>query len=271
MSRTPAVDHIYRLERDGQTVYALSTAPSDDDGGWQLLEGDPFGDYVAGEPIDRSNTRILAPCQPSKIVAVGLNYRDHAQEMKKPLLDEPLIFIKPSTAVIGPGDPIVIPPGAGRVDYEAEMGAVIRKRAHNVPASRALDYVLGLTCVNDVTARELQTRDVQFTRAKGFDTFAPIGPCIVAGLDSRALDVESRVNGEPRQSSNTRELIFSLEQLVAFISSVMTLLAGDVIATGTPSGIGPVSGGDRVVVSVEGIGELTNEVVDMSKHGGTQS
>ena len=154
--------------------------------------------------------RVLAPVEPSKIVAVGLNYHDHAQEMKKPLPASPLIFIKPSTAVIGSGDAIVIPPGVGRVDHEAELGLVIGRRAYQVVAEQARDYILGVTCVNDVTARELQTRDVQYTRAKGFDTFAPLGPCIAVGLDGNNLDVESWVNGERRQASNTRELIFGI-------------------------------------------------------------
>lgn len=271
MIGTNEADRIFRLERNGSPVYALGTRDWGDEG-WRLLEGDPYGDYTAGEAISHADARVLAPCQPSKIVAVGLNYRDHAQEMKKPLPGEPMLFIKPSTAVIGPGEPIVIPQGVGRVDHEAEMGAVIRRRARNVAVGEASDYVLGLTCVNDVTARELQARDVQYTRAKGFDTFAPLGPCIAAGLDGSALDVESRVNGKQRQSSNTRELIFSLDRLVAFVSSVMTLLPGDVIATGTPSGVGPVTAGDRVVVRVEGVGELANDVVgDSPQHGGNGS
>ena len=263
------MDRIYRLEQNGRQVYALGAAGPE---GWRRLEGDPFGEYTSGETIDVGTARVLPPVLPSKIVAVGLNYRDHAREMNKPLPDEPLIFLKPSTAVIGPGDAIVMPPGAGRVDYEAELGLVIRTRARAVPADHAADYVLGLTCVNDVTARELQTRDVQFTRAKGFDTFAPIGPCIAVGLDGGSLGVESWVNGECRQASNTRELIFGLDRLVEFVSSVMTLLPGDVIATGTPSGVGPVAAGDRVVVRIEGIGELANEVVAVpSQHRGEGS
>lgn len=263
------MDRIYRIEHNGRPVYALRTG---DDTEWSRLDGDPFGEYTTGAPIPDPGARILAPVQPSKIVAVGLNYRDHAREMNKPLPSEPLIFLKPSTAVVGPGDPIVMPSQAGRVDYEAELGIVMRKRAKAVPAAAAAEYILGLTCVNDVTARELQTRDVQYTRAKGFDTFAPIGPCIVVGLAGGELNVESSVNGERRQASNTRELIFGLDRLVEFISSVMTLLPGDVIATGTPSGIGPVAPGDRVVVKVEGIGELVNEVVaDASMHGGLSS
>lgn len=250
------MDRLYRIELDGSVSYALRDA---DD--WRRLEGDPFGDYTAGHAVEEAQFRVLAPVTPSKIVAVGLNYRDHAKEMDKALPDEPLIFLKPSTAVIGPNDDIIIPPASARVDYEAELGMVIGKRARNVPADRACEYVLGLTCVNDVTARDLQTRDIQYTRAKGFDSFAPIGPCIVVGLDGSALDVESWVNGERRQSSNTRELIFSLGQLVEFVSTVMTLHPGDVIATGTPSGVGSLSPGDCVVVKVAGIGELENGVV----------
>ena len=263
------MDRIFRIEQNGRPVNALQ---NDDDAEWRRLEGDPFGVYTAGAAIRADDMRLLSPVRPSKIVAVGLNYRDHAREMNKPLPDEPLIFLKPSTAVIGPDHPIVIPPQTGRVDYEAELGIVIGRRARAVPAEAAAEYILGLTCVNDVTARALQARDVQYTRAKGFDTFAPIGPCIVVALDGSALDVESSINGERRQASNTRELIFGLHHLVEFISSVMTLLPGDVIATGTPSGVGPVVPGDRVVVRVEGIGELANEVVaDASIRGGLPS
>ncbi|MGE5814394.1 MAG: fumarylacetoacetate hydrolase family protein [Acidobacteriota bacterium] len=200
---------------------------------------------------------------PSKIVCVGLNYRDHAAEQNKPLPKEPMVFIKPSTAVIRNGEPIRIPPGVGRVDHEAELGVVIGKRAYRIPKERALDYVLGVTCVNDVTARELQAKDVQYTRAKGFDTFAPIGPVIVTGYDGRPLKVEGIVNGEVRQSSSTRELIFQVDHLIWFISSVMTLLPGDIIATGTPAGIGPIHAGDTVSIRVESVGELTNPVEDL--------
>ncbi|HSL24353.1 MAG TPA: fumarylacetoacetate hydrolase family protein [Vicinamibacterales bacterium] len=201
---------------------------------------------------------------PSKIVCVGLNYKDHAAEQNKPLPAEPMLFLKPSTAVIRHGEPIRIPPGVGRVDHEAELGIVIGRRAWRVPKERALEYVLGITCVNDVTARELQAKDVQYTRAKGFDTFAPIGPCIATGYDGRPLAVEGRVNGQTRQKSSTRELIFPVEHLIWFISSVMTLLPGDIIATGTPAGIGPIKAGDTVTISVEGVGELTNPVEDLT-------
>jgi 2-keto-4-pentenoate hydratase/2-oxohepta-3-ene-1,7-dioic acid hydratase in catechol pathway len=199
---------------------------------------------------------------PSKVVAIGLNYKDHAAERNKPLPPEPLMFMKPSTTVIGPGDSIRLPAGAGRVDYEAEMGVVIGKRAYKVPASRAAEYILGVTCINDVTARDLQTKDVQYTRAKGFDTFAPIGPCVAVGLDPSGLDIEGWVNEEKRQSSNTRQLIFPVGEIIAFITAVMTLLPGDVVATGTPAGIGALKPGDRFTVKIAGIGELSNPVIE---------
>jgi 2-keto-4-pentenoate hydratase/2-oxohepta-3-ene-1,7-dioic acid hydratase in catechol pathway len=192
-----------------------------------------------------------------------LNYKDHAAEQNKPLPKEPMIFIKPSTAVIGPDDPIVIPPNVGRVDHEAEAGVVIGAPAHWVSEAEAHLYVFGITCVNDVTARELQAKDIQYTRAKGFDTFAPVGPCIATGLDwdsQDGLTVEGYVNGQRRQSSSTRQLIFRIRTLVSFVSSVMTLLPGDIISTGTPSGIGPIAAGDRVTIKVQGVGELTNPV-----------
>jgi 2-keto-4-pentenoate hydratase/2-oxohepta-3-ene-1,7-dioic acid hydratase in catechol pathway len=231
----------------------------------RLVEGDIFAGPPFRTGAEIKPGRILAPVTPSKVVAIGLNYKDHAAEMNKPLPSEPLMFMKPSTAVIGPEDPIRIPPGTGTVHHEAELGVVIRKLAHRVPADQALAYVLGFTCVNDVTARELQKKDVQYTRAKGFDTFAPIGPCIAIGLDSASLDIESSVNGEKRQSSNTKQLIFSVREIIAFVSSVMTLLPGDVIATGTPSGVGPLIPGDRVIVKVAGIGELSNPVVELGR------
>jgi 2-keto-4-pentenoate hydratase/2-oxohepta-3-ene-1,7-dioic acid hydratase in catechol pathway len=198
---------------------------------------------------------------PSKIVCVGLNYKDHAAEQSKPLPPEPLIFIKPSTSVIGPGAAIEAPAWAGRVDHEAELAVVIGKTTKNVKAARAYDYILGLTAVNDVTARELQNKDGQYTRSKGFDTFGPVGPCIAVGLDGRDLQVQAFVNGDVRQNSRSRELIFTIPELVEFISSVMTLLPGDIISTGTPSGIGPIRPGDQVTIHVEGVGALTNPVV----------
>jgi 2-keto-4-pentenoate hydratase/2-oxohepta-3-ene-1,7-dioic acid hydratase in catechol pathway len=228
----------------------------------QLLVGDPWtGTSDLGLAVPLASARLLAPVQPTKIVAIGLNYKDHAAERNKPLPKEPLLFLKPPSAVIGPGEAIRRPEWAGRIDHEAEMGIVIGKAARNVASPEAgRQHVLGACCVNDVTARELQDKDVQFTRAKGFDSFCPIGPCLATGLDFGALDISGRVNGQVRQKSNTRELIFDVGYLVWFVSRVMTLLPGDMITTGTPSGIGPLEAGDVVEVELEGVGVLRNPV-----------
>jgi 2-keto-4-pentenoate hydratase/2-oxohepta-3-ene-1,7-dioic acid hydratase in catechol pathway len=247
---------LYRIDHGGQPRYAAER-----DGQWRLVEGDIFGTWTAGTEIASEGHQLLAPVLPSKIVCVGLNYKDHAAEQQKALPAEPLLFLKPSTAVIGPGVAIEAPAWAGRIDHEAELGLVIGKRATRVPLDKAADYILGLIAVNDVTARDLQNKDGQYTRCKGFDTFAPIGPCIATGLDGRDLAVRGYVNGHLRQDSRTRELIFTIPELVAFITSVMTLLPGDIISTGTPSGIGPIVPGDSVTVSIEGVGALTNTVV----------
>lgn len=252
------IKRIYRIDYEGQPRHAI-----EQNGEWRLVEGDIFGTHDVGEVIPPTGHYLLAPVVPSKIVAVGLNYKDHAAEQNKPLPVEPMIFIKPSTAVIGPDESIVLPQGAGRIDHEAEVGVVISQRAWHVQEDEAHRYVLGITCVNDVTARELQVKDTQYTRAKGFDTFAPVGPCIAQGLDylsPQGLAVEGWVNDEKRQASSTKELIFPIPRLIAFISSVMTLLPGDIISTGTPAGIGPLKAGDTVKIKVEGVGELTNPV-----------
>jgi 2-keto-4-pentenoate hydratase/2-oxohepta-3-ene-1,7-dioic acid hydratase in catechol pathway len=249
---------IYRIVYDGAPRYAIER-----EGTWRLASGTPFENPREEDSIDPKTARLLAPVVPSKIVAIGLNYKDHAAEQNKPLPKEPMMFIKPSTAVVGPGEPIRVSPAMGRVDHEAEAGVVIGRRAYRVPASQAHEYVLGLICVNDVTARELQAKDIQYTRAKGFDTFAPIGPCIAAGdlgFAGRDVTVEGWVNGDRRQSSSTSQLIFDIPALVAFVSSVMTLLPGDVISTGTPAGIGPIRPGDVVTIKVGGVGELSNPV-----------
>lgn len=248
----------FRIEHNGGPRYVIEEA-----GAWRLLDGDIFARYTAGETIASSGHKLLAPVAPSKIVCVGLNYKDHAAEQNTPLPPEPLIFIKPSTSVIGPDEAIVLPEGIGRVDHEAECGVVIGRRATRVNESEAMDYVLGIICVNDVTARELQNKGASYTRAKGFDTFAPIGPCIAQGLDYNSaggLTVEGWVNGERRQASSTKELIFPIPMLIAYISANMTLLPGDIISTGTPAGIGPLHAGDTVTIKVEGAGELTNSV-----------
>jgi 2-keto-4-pentenoate hydratase/2-oxohepta-3-ene-1,7-dioic acid hydratase in catechol pathway len=226
------------------------------------MEGDPFEHFhLLSRTKEMEEVRLLSPCLPSKIVALGLNYRDHAEEVKMELPKEPLFFLKPSTTVIGSGEAIVYPKMSKRVDYEAELAVVIRKKAKAVPEENAMEYILGYTCLNDVTARDLQPKDGQWTKSKGFDTFAPIGPWIVTEIDPHHLDISSYLNGKKRQHSNTKNLIFGPRQLVSFISRVMTLLPGDVIATGTPSGIGPMAIGDRIDVVIEGIGTLSNPVI----------
>jgi len=256
------MERIYRVQQEGEVFYAVE---GDGELRRAVLHGpDIFSGYAPGAPIrgGLQAVKVLAPVRPSKIVCVGLNYKDHAAEIGKPLPAEPLLFIKPSTAVLDPGEPIRLPPGVGRVDYEAELGVVIGRRAHRVSRAKAWDYILGLTCANDVTARDLQNKESQYTRCKGFDTFAPIGPCIATGLAGEPRRVEGWVNADRRQASTTGLLIFSIEHLVEFITFVMTLEPGDVISTGTPSGIGPVKAGDVVTVKVEGVGELRNPVED---------
>ncbi len=211
--------------------------------------------------IPMAEARLLAPVVPSKIVAIGLNYRKHAEEMGKPLPEEPLMFLKPMTAVVGPDEPIRLTAQSSRVDFEGELAVVIGRRCRNATVANAMEFVLGYTCLNDVTARDLQIKDVQYTRAKGFDTFAPMGPVLATGLDPSNLFLRTRVNGEVRQEASTADLIFSVPQLIAHISSVMTLLPGDVISTGTPSGVGPLQAGDVVEIEIDGIGVLRNPVL----------
>ncbi len=209
-----------------------------------------------------SAVRLLAPVEPSKIVCVGLNYREHVKESqsatKEP--DEPVLFLKPPSALIGPGEKIIYPETAERVDYEAELGVVIGRECRNVAPVEAEDFIFGFTCVNDVTARDLQKKDVQWTRAKGFDTFCPVGPWVVDKIKYENLLVESYLNGELRQSAKTSMMIFPVPVLISFISRVMTLLPGDLISTGTPAGIAPMKVGDRIEIRVEGIGSLVNDI-----------
>jgi 2-keto-4-pentenoate hydratase/2-oxohepta-3-ene-1,7-dioic acid hydratase in catechol pathway len=208
-----------------------------------------------------SEVKLLAPVAPSKIVCVGRNYKDHAAELGNPMPDEPLLFLKPPSSVVGHTEAIELPAVSSRVEHEGELGVVIGRKAHRISDSEnPLDYVLGYTCVNDVTARDLQRRDVQFTRAKSFDTFCPVGPYIVSGLDPFDLQVETRVNGETRQRGRTSAMAFPVSYLIRYISHVMTLEPGDVISTGTPSGVGPLSDGDVVEIEVEGVGLLSNPV-----------
>jgi 2-keto-4-pentenoate hydratase/2-oxohepta-3-ene-1,7-dioic acid hydratase in catechol pathway len=222
--------------------------------------GSVFGDFRIGtSPVPIADVRVLPPVLPSKIIGIGRNYREHAQELGNPLPEEPLIFLKPPTAVIGHLDPVIQPPSSARVDYEGEVGVVIRKKTRQLRDGDPVDdAILGYTCFNDVTARDLQTKDVQFTRAKGFDTFAAVGPCVATGLDPAGLRLKTFLNGKLVQSGTTANLIFSIPFLVRFLSRIMTLNPGDIIATGTPAGVGPTHPGDRVDVQIEGIGVLSN-------------
>lgn len=209
-----------------------------------------------------SDVCLLAPSAPSKIVCIGRNYAEHAAELGSSLPKEPLIFLKPPSAVIAPEEAIVLTPHSERVDYEGELAVVIRKSCRRLlPSDDVRPYILGYTCLNDVTARDLQKKDVQFTRAKGFDTFCPFGPWIETDLDRSAARIETFVNKKQRQSAALTEMVFAVDVIVRWISQVMTLSAGDVIATGTPSGVGPLSAGDVVEVTITGIGTLRNPVV----------
>ncbi|HEY0097835.1 MAG TPA: fumarylacetoacetate hydrolase family protein [Pyrinomonadaceae bacterium] len=225
-------------------IFASSHAPARADAGFALSE-----------------VKLLAPVAPSKIVCVGRNYKEHAAELGNPMPDEPLLFLKPPSSVVGHQDAIELPPVSSRVEHEGELGVVIGRRAHRLSDSEnPLHYVLGYTCVNDVTARDLQRRDVQFTRAKSFDTFCPVGAYIVCGLDPFDLGVETRVNGEVRQSGRTSAMAFPVSYLIRYISHIMTLEPGDLISTGTPAGVAPLADGDVCEVEVEHVGLLANPV-----------
>ncbi len=246
---------IIRVRLKDRAFYATLTSPETvrclnrEEG----LEGD----------IPLMELELLPLVRPSKIVCVGLNYREHARELGMAVPEEPVLFLKPPTTVIGPGDPIVRPSCSARVDHEAELAVVIGKTARFVPESQAGQHIFGYTCANDVTARDLQQRDGQWTRSKGFDTFCPVGPWIETNVvDVRNLPLRAVVNGEVRQEANTADMIFSPARLVSFISRVMTLLPGDMILTGTPPGVSPIKAGDEVSIEIDGVGFLLNPVVD---------
>lgn len=232
------------------------------------IAGHPFGPgsgeaKLTGVTFALADVRLLAPVLPSKVVAIGRNYLEHARETGSEPPAEPLIFLKPSTAVVGPGDAIVRPVHLSqRVDYEGELAIVFARLCRDVPAARVPEVIFGYTCANDVTARDLQAKDGQWARAKGFDTFCPLGPWIETALDPADVRLTTSVNGEVTQDSRTSLMIHDVAKLVMSVTAVMTMLPGDVLLTGTPEGIGPVVAGDSVSVSVEGIGELTNRVVD---------
>ncbi len=225
------------------------------------LSSPPFGAYrrlEADIPLER--VTLLAPVEPSKVLAVGRNYPEHAREHDAEIPEIPLIFSKPSTAVIGPNQTIILPPQSQRIEHEAELAVVIARKGRWIKLDEVRDHILGYTTANDVTARDLQNRDGQWTRAKGFDTFCPLGPWIETDLDPADVLITCRVNNELRQMASTREMVFNIPQLIVYISSFMTLEAGDVILSGTPAGVGPLLPGDQVEVEIEGIGKLVNPV-----------
>ena len=239
---------------------------------WGILEGDEIT-CIESSPLESAgasktrthfkldDVRLLPACTPSKIVCVGRNYVEHAKELAHDVPTKPLIFLKPPSALLASGQTILYPPDVGRLDYEGEIGIVIRKRMRHLgPQESAWPYIFGFTCVNDVTGRDLQDKDGQWTRAKGFDTFCPAGPAIATGLDSSNLTVETKVNGQTRQKGHVSQMIFGFDVVLRYISRVMTLEPGDLIATGTPAGVGPLQVGDVVEVSIDGVGTLRNNV-----------
>jgi 2-keto-4-pentenoate hydratase/2-oxohepta-3-ene-1,7-dioic acid hydratase in catechol pathway len=235
-----------------------------EDSGVREIHGDPFGEWRRGRqvwPLD--SVRLLPPVVPGKIVCVGRNYAEHAAELGNPIPKEPLLFLKPPSSVIGPEDPIVLPRISHRVDYEGELAAVIGRPCYHLgQEDTAAPFVFGFTCLNDVTARDLQKSDAQFTRPKGFDTFCPIGPVIESEFDLRGATVETRVNGERKQAGRAAEMIFSVDVIIRWITQVMTLFPGDVVALGTPPGVGPLQAGDIIEVIASGIGALRNPVIE---------
>ena len=235
---------------------------TDDDAHVTAIDGHPFGPFeLTGARFPLTEVRLLAPVVPSKVVAVGKNYADHVKEMGGEAPSDPVLFLKPSTAVIGPDDPVRLPSLSAEVHHEAELAVVVGRLVREVPIERALEAVLGYTCANDVTARDLQRADGQWTRAKGFDTFCPLGPWVETDLDPDDLLVRCTVDGEVRQEARTSAMLHPVAELVSYVSAVMTLLPGDVLLTGTPAGVGPIVDGDVVEVTVEGIGTLRNPVV----------
>jgi len=260
-----------RFESDHVARYGLIEKFANQDVVRRTLDHLPnaASDFERGTPVEipLASVRLLAPITPSKIVCIGRNYREHAKELNHPIPTEPLIFLKPPSAVLDPGEPILRPVTLSqRVDHEGELGVVIGKRCHGLrEGDDVREFILGYTCVNDVTARDLQNKDGQWSRSKGFDTFCPTGPSVVSGLDPwNGVRVQTRVNGQIRQDGTTADFIFPLDVILRFISQVMTLEPGDLIATGTPAGVSPLQLGDTVEVTVEGVGSLSNPVADAS-------
>lgn len=248
---------ILRAAMDGQAFYAQLAGAA-----VKRIAGQPYGGIsFTGQEYALCDLELLAPCEPTKVVAVGLNYADHAKEFNEALIGNPILFIKPSTAVLAHGQAIVYPAISKRVDYEAELAVVIGKTCRNVSADEAAQYIFGYTAMNDVTARDIQKSDGQWTRGKSFDTFCPIGPYIDTEFEPNGKRIQSVLCGEVKQDGNTRDMLFSVAQLVSFVSGCMTLLPGDVISSGTPEGVGPMQKGDTVEIRIEGLEPLVNAVV----------
>lgn len=225
---------------------------------WRLLDGAPWAGGQSGTRVvgEEAVEQLLCPVQPSKIVCIGRNYAAHAKELGNDVPKEPLLFLKPPSALIGPGEKVWLPPQTSRVEHEAELGVIVGKRLQRASVEAAKAAVFGLTCVCDVTARDLQKSDGQWSRAKGFDTFCPTGPMIVTDVDWHALDVICRVNGQVRQHGNTKDMVFNVETLLSYISQSMTLEAGDLVVTGTPEGVGPLVSGDKLEIEISEVGTL---------------
>jgi 2-keto-4-pentenoate hydratase/2-oxohepta-3-ene-1,7-dioic acid hydratase in catechol pathway len=252
---------IGRFKRSGTSVVQFGVFASDAVSEAEAYSIESVPDALTGKQIALSEIDVLAPVTPSKIVCVGRNYREHAAELGNKMPDEPLLFLKAPSAIIGNGDCIQLPPESAQVEHEGELGVVIAGETHRLAEDDdPLNHVLGYTCVNDVTARDLQRKDVQFTRAKSFDTFCPVGPWIETELDPLNLAVKTRVNGVEKQSGRTADMAFSVPYLIRYIASVMTLFPGDLILTGTPAGVARLTVGDTVEVEIEGIGSLQNGV-----------
>ncbi|MER5935325.1 fumarylacetoacetate hydrolase family protein [Streptomyces sp. NPDC002054] len=257
---------IARFSIDGNVAFGAvegSTASGDESElVLDIIKGIPFADFeLSGTKVPLSKVRLLPPVLPNKVVAIGRNYAEHAAELGHEVPDAPITFFKPSTSVVGPGDPIAYPSFSQEVHHEAELAVVIGRMCREVPRDRVKDVILGYTCANDVTARDIQQREKQWARAKGFDSACPLGPWIETDLDPADLAIECTVNGEVRQSGRTSEMVRSIEDLIVHITEAMTLLPGDVILTGTPAGVGPLNVGDEVAVTIEGIGTLANKVI----------
>jgi 2-keto-4-pentenoate hydratase/2-oxohepta-3-ene-1,7-dioic acid hydratase in catechol pathway len=250
---------LYRLAPEG--FYAVSDP--DAEGRLRMLHSDPFETPLSGWELGREvalGVALLPPVRPGKIVGIGRNYREHAQELGNPMPSEPVIFLKAPSSLIGPNVPIVLPPESERVEHEGEIAVVLRERLRRATPEEARRAVLGITCANDVTARDLQKRDATFARAKSFDTFCPLGPAIRIDADLEDLEVVTRVNGEERQRGHARDMAFGIVDLLVYASRMMTLEPGDLLLTGTPAGVSPLADGDRVEVEISGIGVLANPV-----------